>query len=65
MERMEGCIFTNDCQLTYKHEMTNSQIIIYQSENGETKLDVRLEDATCKHFLQVQTDINIITTLKT
>ena len=75
--------------------MTNSQILIYQTENGETKLDVRLEDetvwlpqkamaelfqttpqnitihlkniyeegeleedATCKDFLQVQTEGN-------
>lgn len=75
--------------------MTNSQIIIYQTENGETKLDVRLQDetvwlpqkamaelfqtttqnitihlkniyeegeleenATCKDFLQVQTEGN-------
>ncbi len=36
--------------------MINSQIIIYQTENEETKLDVRLEDETCKHFLQVQPD---------
>ncbi|MCD4746876.1 MAG: hypothetical protein K8R58_11315 [Bacteroidales bacterium] len=26
--------------------MTNSQIIIYQTEDGETKLDVRLQDET-------------------
>ena len=25
---------------------TNSQIIIYQTENGQTKLDVRLENET-------------------
>jgi len=49
---------------------SNSQIVIYQTEDGETKLDVRLEgetvwltqkgmgeleeSATCKEFLQVR-----------
>ena len=34
----------------------NSQIIIYQNENGETKLDVRFQDEnlTIKDFLIVQ-----------
>ncbi len=27
-------------------EENNSQLIIYQSENGETKLDVRFQDET-------------------
>ena len=30
----------------YKKQMSNSQIIIYQTENGETKLEVRLENET-------------------
>ena len=47
--------------------MNNSQIIIYQTETGQTKIDVRLEDetvwftqkdATCKDFLQVQKEGN-------
>ena len=39
-------------------EEQKGEILIYQSEEGSAKIQIRLEneDATCKDFLQVQTE---------
>ncbi len=35
--------------------MTNSEILLYQTEDGQTKIDVRLEEnSTVKDYLTVQ-----------
>jgi len=37
--------------------MTNSEILLYQAEDGQTKIDIRLEEiSTNKDYLTVQTE---------
>jgi hypothetical protein len=45
---VDNCLylFINTQTVFLKMEENKSQLIIYQTENGETKLDVRFQDET-------------------